>query len=77
MGMPGAHVYVMHAHLSRMDVKPGTVLAPDQVIGACGDTGNSQGSHVHLEVRAGRSPNYTSWAAIGSGLMDPLLMYKR
>ncbi len=77
MGFPGGHIFAMHAHLSRRDARAGEVVEARQVIGACGDTGNSQGSHLHLELRASRSPNYTSWAALGSGLLDPLLMFRR
>lgn len=74
--LAGAHIYAMYAHLSRRDVPVGTVLEPNQVFAACGNTGNSSGAHLHLEIRASSSPNFTSWAAIGSGLVDPLIMFE-
>ncbi|MBZ0293752.1 MAG: peptidoglycan DD-metalloendopeptidase family protein, partial [Anaerolineae bacterium] len=77
MGLGGGHIYAMYAHLSRRDVQAGDVVGPNQIIGACGDTGNSHGSHVHLELRASTSFDFPGWARIGSGLLDPLLMFKR
>ncbi len=74
--LSGAHIYAMYAHLSRRDVPVGTVLEPNQVFAACGNTGNSSGAHLHLEIRASSSPTFTSWAAIGSGLVDPLIMFE-
>ncbi len=38
------------AHLSRVNVKPGQKLVPGQVIGLSGNTGNSTGPHLHLEI---------------------------
>ena len=40
-----------YAHLSRIDVAVGAVVAPGGVLGAVGSTGNSSGPHLHLEVR--------------------------
>lgn len=78
MGKHGAHVYVMYAHLSRMDVRPGQAVAAGQIIGACGNTGNSSGPHLHLELRTSSSPNYPGWGRLGEdNLLDPLLMFKR
>lgn len=76
-GMPGAHIYAMYAHLSRRDVDVGTVLEPDHAFACCGNSGNSSGPHLHLEIRASSSPTFTGWAAIGSGLIDPLVMFER
>jgi hypothetical protein len=76
-GMPGAHIFAMYAHLSRRDVPVGTMLQPNQVFAACGNTGNSSGPHVHLELRASSSSNFTTWAAIANGLIDPLVMFLR
>src|SRR5690606_9615009 len=50
MGFGGGHVDAMDAHLSQRDVRAGEVVEAGQVIGACGDTGNSQGPHLHLEL---------------------------
>jgi hypothetical protein len=76
-GMPGAHIYAMYAHLCRRDVEAGTLLGPKQVFAACGDTGNSKGSHLHLELRASTNPSFPGWAAIADGLVDPLIMFER
>lgn len=48
-----------YAHLSRIRVASGTVVADGQVIGKAGSTGRSTGSHLHFEVRqdgAARNP---------------------
>jgi murein DD-endopeptidase MepM/ murein hydrolase activator NlpD len=76
-GMPGAHIYAMYAHLSRRDVEEGAALEPGQAFAACGTTGNSSGSHVHLELRASTNPSFPGWAAISEGLVDPLIMFER
>lgn len=77
MGLNDAHIYAMYAHLSSRQATAGETIEASQVIGACGDTGNSRGPHVHLELRASTSPHFTSWAALARGLIDPLLMFKR
>ncbi len=78
MGKHNAHIYAMYAHLSRMDVRPGQAVTAGQVIGACGDTGNSSGPHLHLELRFSTSPNYPGWGRLSEdNLLDPLLMFQR
>jgi len=39
-----------YAHLSRIDVKPNDSIAKGQYLGKGGNTGNSRGSHLHLEL---------------------------
>ena len=39
-----------YGHLSRIDVRRGQTVVPGQRVGAVGNTGNSFGSHLHLEI---------------------------
>lgn len=75
-GMPDAAVYVMYAHLHSRAVFQGQEVVRGAVIGACGNTGNSQAPHVHLEVRASTNPSETSWARLGRGLVPPEILFQ-
>ena len=44
-------VETYYAHCSELYVKEGQVVKAEEVIAAMGSTGNSTGSHLHLEVR--------------------------
>lgn len=72
-----AAVCVMYAHLAQTIVTDGQVLAPNQQIGMCGNTGNSEATHLHLETRASKTAQFTGWANIRSGIMDAVALYKR
>jgi murein DD-endopeptidase MepM/ murein hydrolase activator NlpD len=43
--------WVIYAHLSKLDVKPGDKVTKGQQIGLSGNTGNSSGPHLHFEMR--------------------------
>jgi len=44
-------VETVYAHLSAYAVKPNDIISEGHIIGFGGNTGNSRGSHLHLEVR--------------------------
>ncbi|GHE76223.1 M23 family metallopeptidase [Streptomyces lavendulocolor] len=50
--------FSQYAHLSRIDVKIGQKVKTGQTIARSGNTGNSSGPHLHLEIRT--SPNFGS-----------------
>ena len=56
----GLGVFSMLAHLSRIDVKPGTIVVGGDVVGAIGATGRVTGPHLHWTLR------------IGAAAVDPL-----
>jgi murein DD-endopeptidase MepM/ murein hydrolase activator NlpD len=43
--------YVIYAHLNKARVKPGMVVKKGQIVGESGNSGNSTGPHLHLELR--------------------------
>ena len=47
----GNNLKSLYAHLSKIDVKEGDEVTTDMVLGKMGDTGDSTGDHLHLEVR--------------------------
>lgn len=68
-----------YAHLSRIDVKPGQLVARGQQIGAVGSTGNSSGPHLHFEIHArGITPvdPYTL-VSPACGVADPMTHAER
>jgi murein DD-endopeptidase MepM/ murein hydrolase activator NlpD len=49
----GLGVFSMLAHLSRIDVKPGTLVVRGDMVGAIGATGRVTGPHLHWTLRIG------------------------
>jgi hypothetical protein len=49
----GLGVFSMLCHLSRVDVRPGAVVARGDMIGAVGATGRVTGPHLHWTLRIG------------------------
>ncbi|WP_338538781.1 M23 family metallopeptidase [Janibacter terrae] len=47
----GGGVTTRYAHMSRIDVEAGEKVKAGERIGAVGNTGQSSGAHLHLEVR--------------------------
>ena len=52
----GHGITTRFAHLSRINVKVGQVVAEGAVVGAAGRTGRSTGPHLHYEVRVDGGP---------------------
>ena len=76
-GKAGWHISVNHGHLQTIAVQPNQELDPNTPIGTLGNSGNSTGPHLHLEVRAHQDPNLTDWASMKSGLMSPAILFLR
>ena len=47
----GLSLHTIYLHLSRIKIKKGQMVKRGQVLGLSGDTGFSEGPHLHLEVR--------------------------
>ncbi|MDT9697254.1 M23 family metallopeptidase [Streptomyces sp. P17] len=54
----GNGTYSQYAHLSKVQVKAGQIVKTGQRIALSGNTGNSSGPHLHLEIR--KTANYGS-----------------
>jgi murein DD-endopeptidase MepM/ murein hydrolase activator NlpD len=76
-GFGGGSIFVVYAHLQKRAVQAGDTLTPGQLIGSCGNSGNSEAPHLHLEVRASRTADWTSWSKIADGIVDPVVLFSR
>lgn len=61
--------YALYAHLSKVNVHVGDKLVSGDLIGLQGSSGNSSGTHLHLEIHEGTLSS--SPIASKKGLMDP------
>lgn len=51
----GDGIWSLYAHLSKIYVKAGQAVSKNSILGVEGSTGNSTGSHLHLEIRKSSS----------------------
>jgi hypothetical protein len=71
--LAGGYAYVVYAHLSRIDVTQDATVPEGAQLGLLGNTGNSTGEHLHLEVHISleeKEQYYFQRIAV-----DPRLMY--
>jgi murein DD-endopeptidase MepM/ murein hydrolase activator NlpD len=71
----GHFLFVLYAHLSRINVQEKAALPPYTVIGDVGTSGNSSGSHLHLECRYSDNP-LADFYAIRANEIDPSTIFK-
>ena len=60
MQLEGAFAYVIYAHLKRIEIADGASVSKGTRLGSLGNTGNSTGPHLHLEVRISTAGNETN-----------------
>lgn len=75
-GWGGYHAFVMYAHLSKIIAQTGQTVAGGQEIAKLGNSGNSTGTHLHLELRFGKDAN-AQWPTITTGLVSPTYLFFR
>ncbi|GAB5491174.1 MAG: hypothetical protein Phog2KO_13890 [Phototrophicaceae bacterium] len=77
IGRGGQHIFVMYAHCQDLMVEAGDILTRDQQIATLGNSGNSSGPHLHLEVRISETLQPRAWYAIKSGISSPGILFLR
>lgn len=56
LATPGAFVVLAHLRAGSLQVRPGDAVTTGDVIGRCGNSGNSTQPHVHLQVMDAADP---------------------
>jgi murein DD-endopeptidase MepM/ murein hydrolase activator NlpD len=76
-GYNGWFAYVFYGHMSEIFVNLNAVVSAGTVVGTLGNSGNSTGPHVHVEVRLGQTNRgYPRTAPRNQfHLMDPLVLF--
>ena len=77
IGRGGQHIFVMYAHCQELLAEAGQTVAPNQQIAKLGNSGNSNGAHLHLEVRISNTMSPSRWAALKDGLSSPGILFLR
>jgi murein DD-endopeptidase MepM/ murein hydrolase activator NlpD len=72
---PGHHAYVLYGHLSRIIAQPGDFMYDNYVVGEMGNSGNSSGPHVHIEVRFSKEVG-KDWSRLPAST-DPGVLFSR
>ena len=69
----GDEMYTYYGHLSSVDVKPGDTVEAGTKLGESGNTGNSEGPHLHFGVFLNSAePSGAMWkSSTGVGFIDP------
>lgn len=73
---PGQHAYVLYGHLSDFLANVGDLMRDNLTpIALMGNSGNSSGPHVHIEVRFSDKDNLM-WSQLGQSV-DPGVLFSR
>lgn len=63
--LKGQLITTVYAHLRGIEVRIGQIVSQGQRIGLQGNTGNSQGQHLHFEIHIGK------WLNTNANVVDP------
>jgi len=74
-GWRGYHAFVMYAHLKSFSVRKDDTLGRRQELGKMGTSGNSDGFHLHLELRFGPKADAAWWVRLRPFLSNPGVMF--